>query len=73
MRTAFIVLTGTGIRKDTREFAFSATQAMRLVLAHMKRRRPGVRIEDERGNPVSFFELKEKAAIEARKENANRP
>jgi hypothetical protein len=26
-----------------------------------------VRIEDERGNPVSFFQLKEMAELEARK------
>jgi hypothetical protein len=33
----------------------------------MKRRLPGVRIEDEGGNPVSFFELKETAELEAKK------
>jgi hypothetical protein len=50
----------TGI-KDHRELVFSATGALRLVLHHMKLRRP---VEDERGNPVSFFELKEMAALE---------
>ena len=69
MRGAFVVLTGTGIRRDTREWAPSATEAMRLVLNHMKVRRPGVRVEDEDRNPVSFFELKEKAEAEARKRN----
>ena len=54
----FIVLSGTGIR-DMREWASSATEALRLVRAHMKLRRPAIRIEDERGNPVSFFQLKE--------------
>jgi hypothetical protein len=53
----FIVLSGTGI-KDIREWVPSATTALQLASAHMKLRRPGVRIEDERGNPVSFFQLK---------------
>jgi hypothetical protein len=34
----------------------------------MKMRRPAVRVEDERGNPVSFFQLKEMAELEARKQ-----
>ena len=66
MRRSFVVLCGTGIR-DTREWVPSATDALRLVRAHMKLRRPGVRIEDERGNPVSFFQLKEAAELEAKK------
>jgi hypothetical protein len=66
MGKAFIVLSGTGIR-DMREWAPSATEALRLVRTHMKLRRPGVRIEDERGNPVSFFQLKEAAELEAKK------
>jgi hypothetical protein len=61
-----LVLTGTGIR-NTREVAPSATQALHLVRNHMKPRQPAVRIEDERGNPVSFFQLKEMAELEARK------
>jgi hypothetical protein len=67
MRTALIVLTGTGIR-DAREWAPTATQALCLVRDHMKMRRPAVRVEDELGNPVSFFQLKEMAEIEARKQ-----
>jgi hypothetical protein len=66
MRKSFIVLCGTGIR-DTREWVPSATEALRLVRAHMKLRRPCVRIEDERGRPVSFFQLKEAAELEAKK------
>jgi len=62
MPKGFIVLTGTGI-KDTREWVPSATEALRLVRTHMKLRRPGVRIEDERGNPVSFFQLQEIAEL----------
>jgi hypothetical protein len=58
---------GTGIR-DARELAPSAAEALRLVQALMKLRRPGVRIEDERGNPVSVFQLKDMAQLEARKE-----
>jgi hypothetical protein len=66
MPKSFVVLSGTGIR-DTREWVPSATEALRLVLRHMKLRRPGVRIEDERGNPVTFFQLKEMAARAAGK------
>jgi hypothetical protein len=33
----------------------------------MKLRRPSVRVEDERGNTVTFFQLKEIAAREAGK------
>jgi hypothetical protein len=58
MGKSFVVFTGTGI-KDIREWVPSASDALRLVRVHMKLRRPGVRIEDERGHPVSLFELKE--------------
>lgn len=68
----FIVLSGTGI-KDTREWVPSATTALQLVRTHMKLRRSGVQIEDERGNPVSFFQLKDMADLESRKKNAPRP
>ena len=54
MRKTFTVLSGTG----RREFAPSATEALRLFREFMKFRRPSVRIEDERGNPVTFFQLK---------------
>jgi hypothetical protein len=60
---ALYVVSRTGI-KDNREWAPSAVEALRLVLDHMKLRRPGVRVEDERGNPVSFFQLKEMAERE---------
>lgn len=63
MPEGFIVLTGTGI-KDAREWAPSASAALRLIREHVKLRRPGVRVEDERGNPVSFFQLKDMAASE---------
>jgi hypothetical protein len=54
----FVVLSGTGI-KDRREWVPTATAALQLVRTYMKLRRPGVRIEDDRGNPVSFVDLKE--------------
>ena len=53
--------------RDKRELAPSATMALRLVRDHMKLRRPAVRVEDERGNPVSFFQLKEMVELETRK------
>jgi hypothetical protein len=65
MLKSFVVLTGTGIR-DTRDWTPSATEALHLVRGYMKLRRPAVRIEDERGNPVSFFQLKEAAEVEAK-------
>ena len=64
MGKALIVLSGTSLR-NFRELAPSATEALRLVRHHMKLRRPGVRVEDERGNPVSFFQLKEMVAAKA--------
>jgi hypothetical protein len=66
MRKTFVVLSGTVIR-DMREWMPSATAALRLVRNYMKLRRPGVRIEDDDWNPVSFFQLKEMAELEARK------
>jgi hypothetical protein len=68
----FVVLSGTGI-KDTREWVPTANDALRLVRTYMTLRRPAVRIEDERGNPVSFFQLKEMAELESHRKNANRP
>jgi hypothetical protein len=59
----FIVVSGTNIG-ERRELAASATEALRLVLEHMKLRRPGARIEDRRGNPVTFFQLKALAESE---------
>ena len=72
MVKALYVLSGTGI-KDTREWAPSAIEALRMVRTLMKLRRPGVRIEDERRNPVSFFELKELSQTESRKPRARVP
>lgn len=40
-------------------------EALLLVLDHVKLRRPGVRIEDGRRNPVTFFQLKETAELES--------
>jgi hypothetical protein len=71
MRKGFIVSSGTGI-KDRRERRGSASEALKLVLLHMRLRRPNVTIEDESEMPVSFFRLKEMAALEDRKENAHR-
>ena len=72
MVKALYVVSATGI-KETREWAVSANEALRTVRTLMKLRRPGVRIEDQRGNPISFFELKDLADIENRKSKAKRP
>ena len=68
MRKTFVVLSGTGIR-NTCEWVPTATEALRLVRDHMNLRRPGVRIEDERGNPVTFFQLKALAESESREKD----
>jgi hypothetical protein len=64
MFTSFTVISGTNIG-EKREWAPTATEALRLVREHMKLRRPGVRIEDRRGNPVTFFQLKALAEAES--------
>ena len=71
MRRRFIISSGTGI-KDRRDRVNSATEALKLALLHMRFRRPNVTIEDEFGNPVSFFQLKDMAALVNRKENTHR-
>ena len=63
MSKSFVVLSGTEFR-SVRQWAPSANDALNLVRILMKMRRPRVRIEDELGNPVSFFELIEKANLE---------
>jgi len=68
----FVVLSGTRIA-ERRETVFSARDTLKLVRNLMKLRRADVRIEDERGNPVSFFQLKDVAGAESRKENAGEP
>jgi hypothetical protein len=66
----FVVVSGTAVR-ETREWVPFAATALELVRAHMKLRRPGVRIEDGRGNPISFFQLKDMAELESRKKRAS--
>ena len=70
MRKPLVVLSGTRIRTFL-ECVPSATEALHLVRDHIRLRRPGVRVEDERGNPVSFFQLKEMAELEAMNEKAS--
>jgi hypothetical protein len=62
----FAVLSGRSIA-ERRETIFSATDTLKVALRLMKLRRPGVRIQDERRNPVSFFRLKDEVAAEGRK------
>jgi hypothetical protein len=71
MRKPLVVLSGTGVRTIL-ERVPSATEALHLIHDHMRLRRPSVRVEDERGNPVSFFQLKEMAKLEAGNERASR-
>jgi hypothetical protein len=69
MFTSFTVISGTNIRVR-RERVPSATAALRLVREHMKLRRPGVRVEDRHGNPVTFFKLMELAEAEGREKGS---
>jgi hypothetical protein len=67
----FVVFSGTGIA-ERREGPMLAREALERVLDLMRLRRPGVRIEDEQGAHVSFFQLKE-AAQSGGIENVRRP
>jgi helix-turn-helix protein len=58
---AVIILSGTGIA-ERRENPSHASETPQPVLHLMKLRRPCDRIEDERGNPVSLFQLKDERA-----------
>ena len=71
MGKSFFVVSGISIA-ERRERAPSASEALHLIREHMKLRCRGVRVEDVRGNPVSFFELTDLAALEDRKKNASR-
>jgi hypothetical protein len=68
MPKSFIIISGTNIG-EKREWAVSANEALRLVREHMKLRRPGVRIEDRHGNPVTFFQLKGLSEAESREKD----
>jgi hypothetical protein len=70
MTTPFVVVSGTAYGGLRREWALSATDALRLVFEHMKLRRPGVLAEDRRGNPISYFELKALAEDESRESDS---
>jgi hypothetical protein len=67
----FVVVSGTAV-KETREWVPFAATALELGRAHMKLRRPGVRIEDDRGNPTSFFQLKDMAELKKSEETSLR-
>jgi len=65
----FVVLSGTGIA-ERREGPIPAKEALERARDLMRLRRPGVRIEDERGSPITFFQLIEAAGA---KPNAKKP
>lgn len=71
MPRRLVIFSGTSIAQRS-ETVMSAKEAMELVLRLMKLRRPGVRVETRDGEPVSFFQLKERVASESRDENASR-
>jgi hypothetical protein len=63
MASTFVVLTGTSLHPTT-ETATSATEALGLVRQHMRLRHPGLIIETEDGEELSFFQLKDLAQSE---------
>jgi hypothetical protein len=73
MPKRIIVTTGTrtSILKCY-DIAQSATEALQLARTHMRMRRPNLIIEDEHGNSISLFELKDMAEAENGKQNDNR-
>ena len=68
----FAIFSGTGIAYF-RETANSATEALERVRHLMKLRRTGVRVENELGHDVSFFQLKDAAASEKSADNLRAP
>jgi hypothetical protein len=72
MVKALYVLSGTGI-KNTREWASSANEALRMVRTPMKLADQASGLRMSAGNPVSFFELKDLAELESHRKNAKRP
>jgi len=68
----FVIISGTGV-VDLCDTANSATEALERVRHLMKLRRPGVRVENELGHDVSFFQLKDAAASEKSADNLRAP
>ena len=66
MPKKFVIWSGTNIQPKGAG-ATSATEATRLVSEFMRLRRPNVRIETADGEPLSYFQLRELAALEGRK------
>jgi hypothetical protein len=66
----FVILSGTGV-VEFRETADSAKEALERVLRLMKLRRPSVRVENELGHDISFFQLKDAAASEQSADDLN--
>jgi hypothetical protein len=71
MRHRFVILSGTNVAPKA-ETATTATEALEIVRELMRLRRPGVSIEIVEGEQLSFFQLKDLAAAESRKEDAPR-
>ena len=68
MQKRSVISSGASIALK-RETVSSATKAPELVRG-MRLRRPAVTIEDAEGEQLSFFQLKELAESESRRENA---
>jgi hypothetical protein len=66
MPKKFVIWSGTSIQPRSEEVT-SATEAVRRVLEFLRVRRPNIRIETADGDPLSYFQLRELAALEGRK------
>jgi hypothetical protein len=69
MQKRFVISSGTSIAVKSQTVR-SARKALEVVREHMRLRRPGVIIEDAEGRDISFFQLKEMAESESRREDA---
>jgi hypothetical protein len=70
MQKRFVISSGASIAVR-RETVGSASKALELVREYMRLRRPGVRVEEaEGGGELTFFQLKELAESESRRERA---
>ena len=71
MRKTYVICSGASVA-PRRETLWSATKALELVIEYMRQRLPNVTIENGDGEQLSYFQLRDLAKAEGRKENAYR-
>jgi hypothetical protein len=65
----YVIRSGTELH-PRREPAGSAKEALRIFNEHMRLRHPGLIVETADGERLTFFQLKERAELERRKQDA---